>query len=69
MVTDAPSGISTLLLSAVKMALPSRECTLKRTTEVSGTINGLMFRLCEAIGVMINALAPGITIGPPTLRE
>lgn len=56
-------------LSIDSMTLSSRDLIEIPTLVVSGTTNGLAFRLCGAIGAMIKTLASGAQIGPPTLNE
>ena len=67
--SDAEAGRDIVLLSMVQITESSLDFTLMSVTAVSGTTNGLTFKLCGEIGSMMRTLDAGEHIGPPALRE
>ena len=62
-------GTGWFLLSNDSITFSSLDLIEMEMLVVSGTTNGLTFRLCGAIGEMISTRASGAQIGPPTLNE
>ena len=66
---EVESSTVNVLLSIVRITLPSRETVEIFILVFSGTTSGRTLRLCGAIGAMMSTLASGVQIGPPALSE